>query len=104
VGDVTLFEGEPRRAYFLSHFLGGGRFALDTDCGSCGRDYTGVQECAQATGHLLAAARLLCGRVQGAATNDPGNDLGYSVLPVIGAFRGGHRPVNPPPGGCAPSW
>jgi len=61
----------------------GGDFAtLD---GSCIRDYIHVADLCAA--HLLAAERLVAGKVQGAEAYNLGNGKGFSVLEVIEACR-----------------
>lgn len=54
-----------------------------TDDGTCVRDYIHVSDLCGA--HLLAAERLLTGRVEGAEAYNLGNGRGYSVLDVIQA-------------------
>ena len=54
-----------------------------THDGTCVRDYIHVTDLCSA--HLLAAERLMAGRVTGAETYNLGNGLGYSVLEVISA-------------------
>lgn len=56
-----------------------------TEDGTCVRDYIHVQDLCAA--HMLAATRLLEGRVAGAEAFNLGNGQGYSVLQVIEACR-----------------
>jgi UDP-glucose-4-epimerase GalE len=56
-----------------------------TPDGSCVRDYIHVTDLCQA--HLLAAQRLLSGRVEGAEVYNLANGAGFTVLEVIEACR-----------------
>jgi UDP-glucose 4-epimerase len=58
---------------------------LATVDGSCVRDYIHVEDICRA--HLLAAERLLAGKVQGAEFYNLANGTGFSVLEVIAACR-----------------
>jgi UDP-glucose-4-epimerase GalE len=53
--------------------------------GSCVRDYIHVSDLCQA--HLLAAQRLIAGRVVGAEAYNLANGVGFTVLQVIDACR-----------------
>jgi len=58
---------------------------FDTADGSCVRDYIHVSDLCHA--HLLAAQRLMEGKVQGAEAYNLANGVGFSVLQVIDACR-----------------
>jgi len=72
--------GDPRKTRLAMY---GDDFA--TPDGSCVRDYIHVTDLCSA--HLLAADRLMMGRVEGAEAYNLGNGAGYSVKDVIETAR-----------------